>query len=99
MDFVDNGDIFDYLDNNEQNFRNIDFEDNSDISSVLIEKLKCNSDNNVGLMLFNKRQLKYLENYLNNLRNEKLILMKYPVNQVISGIGCIVGNLKFFPRY
>ena len=36
VDFVDLGNIFDSLDNDEQFFENIDFEDNSDILSVLI---------------------------------------------------------------
>ena len=54
VDFVGDGNIFDCLDNDEQFFENIDFEDNSNISSVLIEKLKSNCNGNNGLMLFNE---------------------------------------------
>ena len=53
VEFVDDRIIFDCLDNDEQLFENIDFKDDSDISSVLIEKLKCYCDDNNGFMLFN----------------------------------------------
>ena len=42
------------------NFENIDFEDDRDISSILIEKLKSNCDDNDGLMLFNKETVEIL---------------------------------------
>ena len=45
--FVDNGNIFECLDNDEKFFENIGFEDDSDISSVFIEKPKSNCDDNV----------------------------------------------------
>ena len=54
VDFVKNGNKFDCLDNDTQFFENIDFDDNSNISSALIEKLKSNSGDNDGLMLFNE---------------------------------------------
>ena len=54
VDFFNDGNIFDCLDNDEQFFQNIDFEDDGDISSDLIEKLKSNSIDNNGLMLFNE---------------------------------------------
>ena len=40
--------------NDEQFFENNDFEDDSDISSVLIEKMKSNCDNSNKLVLFNE---------------------------------------------
>ena len=46
VDFVGDGNIFDCLDNDEQFFESIDFEGNSNISSVVIEKLKSNCDDN-----------------------------------------------------
>ena len=49
VDFVDGRNIFHCLTNDEQFFDNNDFEDDSDISSVLIEKMKSNK-----LMLFNE---------------------------------------------
>ena len=54
VDFVGDGNIFDSLDNIELFFQNIDFENDRDISTVLIEKLKSNWDDKNGLMLFNK---------------------------------------------
>ena len=50
VNFVGNGNIFDCLDNNEQFFENLDFEDDINISSVFIEKLKSKCDDNNGLM-------------------------------------------------
>ena len=58
--FVDDGNIFVCLDNNQQFFEIIVFEDDGNISSVLIEKLKSNCDNNDGLMLFNEETVEVL---------------------------------------
>ena len=83
VDFFDDGDIFEYLDNNEQHF-DIEFEDYKDISSALIEKLKCNCHDKVGLMLFNNRQLQHWEKFNNHSRSKKLALMKNLVNQELA---------------
>ena len=53
MEFVNDGNIFDCLVNDEHFFENIDFEDDRDVSSALIEKLKSYYNDNNGLMLFN----------------------------------------------
>ena len=60
VDFVDDGNIFDCFDNDEQFFQNIDFEDDSDMSSVLIGNLKSNYDDNDGLVLFNVKTVEVL---------------------------------------
>lgn len=73
LNFADDGNIFDCLDNNEQFFENIDFEDGSNISSVIIEKLKSNFDDNNGLVL--------LINCMTHLRNKNLVLMNYVIIQ------------------
>ena len=84
VDFVEVGNIFDYLDNDEHFFEIIDFEEHSNISSVLIEKVKSNCDDNDGLMLFNEGIVEVLRNCMNYLKNKKLVLMKHetsPRNQ------------------
>ena len=50
VNFVDDENIFSFLDKDEQFLENIDFEDDRGISNVLLEKLKFNSDDNDGLM-------------------------------------------------
>ena len=60
VDFGDDGNIFSCLDNDEQSFKNIDFEDDRNVSSVLIEKLKFNCDDNDGLILFNEETVEIL---------------------------------------
>ena len=57
--FVDDGNIFDCLDNDEQFFENIDFENDSDISSVLIEKPKSTCDVTMDWCYSVRGQLKY----------------------------------------
>ena len=57
--FVDDGNIFDCLDNDEQFFENIDFENDSDISSVLIEKPKSTGDVTMDWCYSIRAQLKY----------------------------------------
>ena len=95
VDFVDDGNIFVCLDYNEQVFENIDFEDNSDISSVLIEKLKSNRDDNNGLMLFNEGTVEVLRKLYESLQKQDVSLDEVRNRPVISSIGDIVGNLKF----
>ena len=60
--FVDDGNMFDSLDR--QFFENIDFEDHSDISSVLEGKLKSYD----GLMLFNEETVEVLGDIVGNLK-------------------------------
>ena len=89
------GNIFDCLDNDEQFFENIDFEDNTDISSVFIEKLKSNCDDNNGLMLFNEGTVEVLQKLYESLEKQDVTLDEVRNNSVISSIDVIVGNLKF----
>ena len=96
INFVDNGSIFDCLDNDEQFFENIDFEDDSDISSVLIEKLKSNSDDKDGLMLFNEEIVKVLRKLYESFKKQEVSLDEVYNHPVISSIGDADGNLKFF---
>ena len=95
VDFVDGGNIFDCLDNDEQFFDSIDFEDNSNISSVFIEKLKSNYDDNNGLMLFNAGTVEVLQKLYKSLEKQDVSLDKVCNHLVISSIGDIVSNLKF----
>ena len=60
--FVDDGNMFDCLDR--QFFENIDFQDDSDISSVLAGKLKSYD----GLMLFNEETVEVLGDNVGNLK-------------------------------
>ena len=89
------GNIFNCLDNDEQFFENINFEDNTDISSVFIEKLKSNCDDNNGLMLFNEGTVEVLQKLYESLEKQDVTLDEVRNNSVISSIDGIVGNLKF----
>lgn len=60
--FVDDGNMFDCLDR--QFFENIDFEDDSDKSSVLAGKLKSYD----GFMLFNEETVEVLGDIVGNLK-------------------------------
>ena len=95
VDFVGNGNIFDCLDNDEQFFENIDFEENSNISSVPIEKLKSNCDDSKGLMLFNEGTVEVLQELYESLEKPDVCLDEVCDHPVIGSIGHIVGNLKF----
>ena len=95
VDFVGNGNIFDCLDNDEQFFENIDFEENSNISSVPIEKLKSNCDDSKGLMLFNEGTVEVLQELYESLEKPEVCLDEVCDHPVIGSIGHIVGNLKF----
>ena len=94
VDFVDDGIIFDCLDNDEQFFENIDFE-NSDISTVLQEKLKSSCDDNDGLMFFNEETVEVLRKLYESFEKQEVSLDEVCNHPVISSIGDIVGNLKF----
>ena len=96
MDFVDDGNIFDYiLDNDELFFPSIDFENDSNISCVLIEKLKSNWDDNNKLMLFNQETAEVLEKLYESFEKQEFSLDEVCNYPVISSIGDTVGNLKF----
>ena len=95
VDFVDDGNIFDYFDNDEKFFQNIDFEDDSDISSVLIGNLKSNYDDNDGLVLFNVKTVEVLRKLYESFEKQEVSLDEVCNHPVISGVGDIVGNLKF----
>ena len=43
------------------------------MSSILIEKLKSNWDDNDGLMLVNEETIEVLENCMNYLKNKKIV--------------------------
>ena len=94
VDFVDDGIIFDCLDNDEQFFENIDFE-NSDISTVLQEKLKSSYDDNDGLMFFNEETVEVLRKLYESFEKQEVSLDEVCNHPVISSIGDTVGNLKF----
>ena len=94
VDFVDDGIIFDCLDNDEQFFENIDFE-NSDISTVLQEKLKSNCDDNDGLMFFNEETVEVLRKLYESFEKQEVSLDEVCNHSVINSTGDIVGNLKF----
>ena len=95
VDFVDDGIIFDYiLDNDELFFPSIDFENDSNISSVLIEKLKSNWDDNNRLMLFNQETAEVLEKLYESFEKQEFSLDEVYNHPVISSIGDTVGNLK-----
>ena len=71
VNVVDQKNISDCLDNYEQFFENIDFKDDSDISSVLMEKFKSNcDDNNNGLMLFNEETVQVLGKLYESLKKQ-----------------------------
>ena len=91
VDFVDDGDIFDCLDNDEQFFENIDLEDDSNLSSVLIEKLKSNCDYNDGLMLLNEEKGEVLGKLYESFEKQEVSFD----HAVINSIGFIISNLKF----
>ena len=99
MDFVKKRNKFDCLDNNKQFFENIDFEDNSNISSVLIEKLKSNCGDNNGLMLFNEGTAEALRKLYESFEKQDVNLDEVCNHPVISRNGDIIGNLKFCPRF
>ena len=94
VDFVDDGIIFDCLDNDEQFFENIDFE-NSDISTVLQEKLKSSCDDNDGLMFFNEETVEVLRKLYESFEKQEVSLDEVCNHPVISSIGDTVRNLKF----
>ena len=83
------------LDNNEKCFENIDFQNGSNISSVLIEKLKSNCDDNNGLMLFNEETVEVLGKLYESFDKQEVSLDEVCNHPVISNIGDIFGNLKF----
>ena len=95
VDFVDDGNRFDCLDNDEQFFESIDFEDNSNISSVVIEKLKSNCDDNNQSMLFNVWTTEVLQKLYESLEKQDVSLDEVCNHPVLSSIGDIAGNLKF----
>ena len=96
VDFVDDGNIFDYiLDNDELFFPSIDFENDSNISCVLIEKLKSNWDDNNRMMLFNQETAEVLEKLYESFEKQEFSLDEVCNHPVISSIGDTVGNLKF----
>ena len=94
VDFVDDGNIFDCLDIDEQFFDNIGFEDDSDISSVLVEKLKSNCNDNDELMLFNERTVEVSQKLYESFEKQEVSLDEVCNHPVISSTGDIVGNLK-----
>ena len=97
-DFMDDGNIFDCLDNDdEQFFENNDFENDSDKSSasILIEKLKSNCDDNNGLMLFNEETVELLSKLYESLEKQEVSLDEVSNHPVVNSIEDIVGNLKF----
>ena len=95
VDFVDDGNIFDCLDIDEQFFDNIGFEDDSDISSVLMAKLKSNCNDNDELMLFNERTVEVSQKLYESFEKQEVSLDEVCNHPVISSAGNIVGNLKF----
>ena len=95
VDFVDDGSIFDCLDNDEQFYESIDFKDNSNISCVVIEKLKSNCDDNNQSMLFNAKTAEVLQKLYESLEKQDVSLDEVCNHPVLSSIGDIVGNLKF----
>ena len=95
VDFVDNGSIFDCLDNDGKLFENIDSKDDSDILSVLTEKLKTNGDFNNGLMLFNEDTVEVLRKLHVSFEKQEVSLSEPNDHSAIRSVGDIVGNLKF----
>ena len=83
------------MDKDEQFFENIDFEDDSDISSVLIEKLKSDCDDNDGLILFYEETVEVLGKLYESFEKEEVSLDAVSNHPVIISIGDIVSNLKF----
>ena len=86
MDFADDGNIFDCLDNEEQFFENTDFEDDSNISSILIEKLKSNCGDNDGLILFNEETVEILRKLYESLEKQKVSIDEVWNHSVISSM-------------
>ena len=81
--------------NDKQFFENIDFENNSAISSVLIEKLKSNCGDNDGFMLFDEARVEVLRKLYKSLEKQDVNLDEVCNHPVISSNGDIAGNLKF----
>ena len=79
----------------EQFFENIDFEDDSDISSILIKKLKSNCDDTDGLILFNEETVEVLSRLYESLEKQEVSLDEVCDHPVLNSTGDIVGNLKF----
>ena len=89
--FVHDGNIFDCLDNNKQFFE----KDDSNISRVLIEKLKSNSDDNDGLLLLNEEAVEVLRKLYESFEKQEFSLDEVCNHPVKRSTGEIVSNLKF----
>ena len=65
------GNMFDTFKIDEEFVGDIDFEDNSDTASRLMERLKAKRDDNNGLMLFNEETVDVLKDLYKSLQNNK----------------------------
>lgn len=95
MDFVDDGNIFHCLDNDEQFFENINVENGSNISSVFMEKLKCICEDNNESMLFNEETVEAFAKLYKSLEEKEFSLDEVCNHPELSSIGDVVSNLKF----
>ena len=95
VDFVDDGNIFDCLDDDEPMLEDIDYDNDNDLSSILLQKLKTNCDDNDGLMLFNEETADILGKLYESFEKQEVSLDEVCNNPVMNSIGDIVGNLMF----